>query len=315
MATRVKPGAVSRRRLPGIRSSRLLAAYEDARRFLRREYVTGVAIGSARRSGQVTDEIAICVYVDAKRPLSELSRAQQLPRSIRGVPLDVVQLVLEPQFVVGSEGRARRETRVATLQPGLQIKTAHGDVGTIALAARPRNGGPGVIVTAGHVAGSTGAQVFQPFGNAPEHRVGKVTAVSLAGLDAGCVSIAGRTTSNLPFGSATPITRVRKAREGDSLQMSGAFSGTVQGVVRAIGETKTIFPGGSGAPRTLVGFFLNPPPAAPAAFTEGGDSGALWFDGMGAAVGVHVAGGFDKGVAWAFACDMGQVLDVLGLSL
>lgn len=315
MATKRKARPSRGTKLPGIDDARMLAAYAEARAFLKRAYVTGVAIGSARRDGRLTDEPAICVYVDRKRARSELPKSRLLPRQVGGVPVDVVQMVLEPQFVVGEEGRARRETRAQTLQPGLQVKTSTGNAGTIALAARTKKDGSAVILTAGHVAGSSGVQVYQPFGNAVAHLVGIVKGLSLTGLDAACAGVGGRGTRNVPFGSQTRITRIRKAREKDVLQMSGAFSGMVEGVVGAIGETKTIFPSPSGSPRTLVGFFLNPRAGSTGGITTTGDSGSLWFDAMGNAVGLHVAGGFDKGEAWAFACDIGDVLDALGLEL
>jgi hypothetical protein len=298
-----------KRELAGMDDELLNAAYMDARRFLRRSYVTGLSIGYARRGGQVTDELAICVHVGNKLPDSALTAAQRLPRSIRGVPVDVVQVVLEPQFVDGAEGIARRETRMNPVVPGLQIKTEHQDFGTIGLVARRQSAGASttVLLTAGHVLGGIGVRVFQPNGTTSANAVGRVLDMRVSGIDAGCVGLAGRSGSNIPFDTGRMVAGTRSATINERLSMSGAYAGLIQGVVRGPGELKTIFSGG-----LVTGFYLNPVPGT-TGFTEKGDSGSLWFDDSGHAVGLHVAGGFDSGKAWAFACDIGQVMQILGL--
>lgn len=287
------------------------AAYADARRFLRRPYVAGLSVGYARRGGQITDELAICIHVGNKLPDSQLTAAQRLPRTIRGVRVDVVEMLLEPQFVNGPEGKARRETRMDPVMPGLQIKTEFGSFGSVGLIARRQSSGASatVLLTAGHVLGVVGARVFQPNTTAGPLQVGRVIDVRLSGVDAGCTEFAGRSGLNRPFPTGPTIAGIGKAGINDGLTLSGAYSGVVQGVVHGPGQTKTVFTGG-----LVDGFFLNPLPDA-TGFTEQGDSGSLWFDAAGRAVGLHVAGSYANGEAWAFACDIADVMKVLGLQL
>src|SRR4051812_13517109 len=59
-------GARKRPLPPGIKNAKLTAAYADAQRFLRRDYVTGVGIGYVMKRGQYTKQIAISIHVEAK---------------------------------------------------------------------------------------------------------------------------------------------------------------------------------------------------------------------------------------------------------
>ena len=53
--------------------------------------VTGVGVGYKEIKGRRTRSVAIRVYVRKKLPLSALARDERLPKSIRGVPVDVIQ--------------------------------------------------------------------------------------------------------------------------------------------------------------------------------------------------------------------------------
>lgn len=51
--------------------------------------VVGVGIGFAERGGSRTDELALLVMVDQKRPAESLDAQDIIPAEIEGVPVDV----------------------------------------------------------------------------------------------------------------------------------------------------------------------------------------------------------------------------------
>src|SRR5262245_41676227 len=58
---------------------------------LRYPNVVGVAAGIRMRKGKPTGEPSLIVYVSRKRPKKSLKADQILPRSLDGVPVDVVE--------------------------------------------------------------------------------------------------------------------------------------------------------------------------------------------------------------------------------
>ena len=51
--------------------------------------VVSVGVGLSQRSGRFTDDIAIVVMVQRKRPLADLPPAERLPVELEGIPVDV----------------------------------------------------------------------------------------------------------------------------------------------------------------------------------------------------------------------------------
>jgi hypothetical protein len=58
---------------------------------MRKANVLAVGVGYRTRGGQKTQEVAIVVSVKNKVPLSDLKPGDQLPASLEGVPVDVVE--------------------------------------------------------------------------------------------------------------------------------------------------------------------------------------------------------------------------------
>lgn len=54
--------------------------------------VVGVGVGVRQKNGKLTDEIAIVVMVDKKRPVSHLDPHDLIPSEIKGVPVDVQEI-------------------------------------------------------------------------------------------------------------------------------------------------------------------------------------------------------------------------------
>jgi hypothetical protein len=59
-------------------------------KLLRYDNVVGVASGIRTRKGKPTGEPCLVVYVSRKRPKKDLKPGQVLPRSLDGVPVDIV---------------------------------------------------------------------------------------------------------------------------------------------------------------------------------------------------------------------------------
>ena len=69
---------------------RLLALYPEARETLGRiPGVVEVGVGLRHRAGALVEEAAFVVFVEAKRPRSEVAPDEMIPATFRGIPVDV----------------------------------------------------------------------------------------------------------------------------------------------------------------------------------------------------------------------------------
>lgn len=290
---------------------RLAAAYADARRYLRRKYVTGVGIGYVMECGLCTNEIGISIHVTAKLDDAFLSKAQRFPRTLRGIRVDVVQSNFSAHLS-DAEFHARQRNVADPLRPGILIKTGDGNVGTIGLLVTSLVDGHRYVLSSGHVLDAPGATVYQPNKTLAPVPLADVTMVRGSPNDAAIARYSGRGFRDIPLGTSIRINSVRRAAIGDILRLSGAMTGVTNGKVVWVGTRDMVY--GPGDIRRVNGFQLEPATSADPA-TERGDSGALWFDPAGAGVGLHVGGAVDGGNAWSFACHLDDVMASMQLSL
>lgn len=106
--------------------------------------VVGVGKGKKWRSGSKTDEDAIVVFVEKKRPLDELKSDEVVPSAVDEVQTDVVEIgVIEPAI--------ERKGTVSPLVGGISI--GHPDVtaGSLGVICYDKSGTP-VILSNAHVA-------------------------------------------------------------------------------------------------------------------------------------------------------------------
>ena len=308
--------------LPGITDKKLLTAYAVALRYLRRSYVTGVGIGYAMEDETFTQELALCIHVREKRPIDALTKAQVLPRRLKGVRVDVVRRSFVQQMT-SSEYEARQKTRQDPLRPGALLKTDKSGAGTIGLLVKGMKDGQRYILTAGHVLDGGARNVYQPMRSVAPTPVGTVAGQVHQLVDAGLVGYDGRAAENRPIASSVRITSLRVPGLNDTLTVSGAYSGATAGWVSWIGTSAvgigsgTDHHGGDVSHIKVLGFVVHPLDAASGVLTQKGDSGALWFDAeTGAAVGLHVGSHVDEhGHICALACDMTAVMDRLRVTL
>lgn len=308
--------------LPGVSDPELLAAYAAAQAWLRRSYVTALGIGYARTGGKPTREMALSVHVTKRVPDAELSPRQRFPRTLLGVRVDVVESNIRTHLSE-AEVQARRRTAAVPLRPGILLKTGANDLGTVALSVRGKATGQTFVLGSGHVMLQTGTRVFQPNASAANRLVSEVELVERSRGDAGIASYTGRAAENRPYGTDVLIKRTRPVRVDDRLMMSGAFSGLTEGKVDWVGMR--FIPYADGLRLNVPGFQLRPIVDGDT-LTQPGDSGALWFDRHGAAVGINVGGKDDLAVdsdggaeydttSWAFACHLEHMLEALNVEL
>lgn len=294
--------------LHGVSDSRLIAAYAAAQPWLRRTYVTGIGIGVVWESGKPTQELGLSVHVRKRVPSAQLSERQRFPRTLLGVRVDVVEANIKTHLSQ-AEVKARRRVTADPLRPGVLIKAADGGLGTVGLLVRSRTNGQPFVLGSGHVLGQAGTTFFQPNPSAANALRMTVLRVERSRGDAGIAAYSGRPADNRPIGFSRLISSDRPVRFGDELTMSGAFSGATIGVVDWVGQRPIPYGGGVTIP--IPGFQLRPRKAGQE-LTQPGDSGALWFDDAGSAVGINVGG--EGGVhPWAFASHITDMMSVLGV--
>src|SRR5262245_988854 len=146
--------------------------------------VVGVGLGLKERSGVVTDEVALRVYVREKKERSRLSNEERVPEEFLGVPTDV--LIVREAIPHGvCEDRAKHNPIVGGIS--ISPQRAPGWVGTLGFFATINGvGGPNnvVLVTNHHVLAHGGGQVgdivYQPdrnLGNTSNNPIAKIHAM------------------------------------------------------------------------------------------------------------------------------------------
>lgn len=304
----------------------ILAAYEKARRFLRRPEVLGVSIGAPSKNEVVAPkELAICIYVSSKIPKEMLDPASIFPTQIDGIRVDVVERVYRPKSLSISEMATRQSRTAAQIQPGLGISVASAEMGTLGLMVRDQARGNRLsILSAAHVLsppGNPNREVLQPPWRMYGRRIGAVVQ-SIFDSD-GDAAIAALD-SNLsfrraPIGLAAP-TGIRRAVLGERVKKSGAVTGVTEGTVHAIGEFFIPFEDGTVERQQLMMCFeVRPLDSDTEEISRGGDSGsAVLADSDQNALGLLVADdkyGAADPAEFYLACHLDLVFERLALKL
>lgn len=299
------------RTLPGITDPTLLRAYRAARHLLRRKNVTGLSIGTAWRGGMPA-ETALCIMVRDKIDDAQLQARWRFPRSIEGVPVDVLAFRMTPHALPQAERVLRRATIAATLVPGVAVCDGS-RFGSIGMIVR-RAGDPApYLLTSWHVLpAGQGSAVYQTQTASAASRIGIVAGSMLDRTgDAALVKL-NRNGSNQPCGVTQRLSGARDAVQGEVLRKSGCMTGITEGLVDHVGEFQVPYEQGT---VTMAGFLLRRLPGAAGDISMEGDSGAVWFDpATGEAVGMTVSGDEDGGPEteeWTFACNVRAVLERL----
>lgn len=122
-----------------------------------RTYTVGV--GLKQVGGQYTDQLAICVLVDQKKPVEEVAKDELVPREFGSYITDVMQV--RPALVVD-------DAPYNPLRGGIQISRDSDDgvlappTGTLGAIVTNRGSGKPQALTCAHVMRQTGRQAYQP---------------------------------------------------------------------------------------------------------------------------------------------------------
>lgn len=171
--------------------------------------VVGLAVGNKSIRGEETDERCVVVYVETKRPESELRDRDIVPRSIAGVRTDVVETGRFHALEVVQSTEVERTRRTRPAPGGVSIGHHRITAGTLGVLAR-RNG-QSVILSNNHVLANAndaaiGDPILQPGpadGGRPEDAIARLSEF---------VPIRFSDRSGRPIGEARGSIRVRLLR-------------------------------------------------------------------------------------------------------
>jgi len=136
-----------------------------AKKLLKDDNVTGIDIGYKIKGGQVTEELAIRVFVRNKIDKSKLKKGQIIPKSTRNIKTDVI----EGQYSLQRDRNWARNAatdlkQYEILKGGIQIATRDGETGTLGMIVKDNKTGKPAILTNRHVFGHAkpGDPIYQP---------------------------------------------------------------------------------------------------------------------------------------------------------
>jgi len=261
--------------------------------------VQALGVGYRERSGKVVQRGCIRVYVREKRPLDTIPRNRRLPRSVNGVPVDVV----EAGFVAHAVRPVDRCDPVigGIVVTGTAQFRASGKVGTVGCVVSPL--GRPLLLSCWHVlygpTGQNGDPIVQPTPSGTLNNIGaNVVGIISNRVDCAVAELdATRGTSPTILDLPAAVMTQTTARPGLLVSKSGA-NGIGRGVVISVDTDPPVNVGGQ------VRVFddqieIVPRPGQTGAFNTGAmDSGALWIsDDDGGVVGLHFAGGGSRALA------------------
>ena len=322
------------------RGGREEATYRyHATALLNRPGVTGVALGLRRRSGELTDEVVVKVFVAHKRREGDMPTGAVLPKTLDGpdgaaAGLDVEEMTtpdVPPLHIPdASSASAQSRLRVARRPAVGGVSASHHafPVGTVALGVRDRLSGASCILSCSHVLSQLGNalpgdMVLQPspidggigtpatFGNVLRwtHLQFGGTARNLADAAIAVCAPSQALSWVDGIGTIKGIAPLNSLELGERVRKVGRTTGLTTGVVSAVGATVR-------ANYQALGFGETPTLFVNQILAEiscgYGDSGSLLVDSENRAAGL-LFGGTRRGQTWFNPFDV--VCSALDISL
>ncbi|MCA9921568.1 MAG: hypothetical protein KC421_04305, partial [Anaerolineales bacterium] len=104
--------------------------------WLQRPGVTAVDLGFKWKDGQMTDQLAIRVHVNKKRPLPEIAEADRFPDEVEGISIDVIEATYgihaaSPADVQLEFAKDGRHQRFDDIPLGVSIGSPYSTAGTL----------------------------------------------------------------------------------------------------------------------------------------------------------------------------------------
>jgi hypothetical protein len=265
--------------------------------------VTGIGVGLKEVGGKPTKQVAVRVYVSKKVPRRQLSPEHVLPEQIEGVLLDVI----EDRFY--AHAPADHKVRHPLLKGGVSIgNLLLGGSGTLAASVFDNISGQQMILSNWHVLCGrfdcqVGEPIIQPGTGGGDPGTGGDVIARLARwaltdeIDAAVAFLSGhRFCTDELFELGRISTEPGVAQLSMTVSKSGRTTGATMGTITDLSADVTVNYGPGIGHRELRDQLI---------IQDGnevslpGDSGSLWVDSVGRAVGLNFAGNLDgtRGIA------------------
>jgi endonuclease G, mitochondrial len=264
-------------------------------KYAQRPEVTGIGIGFKVKGGNRLSTLAIRIHVREKHASKYLSARERFPKTIRGVPVDVIEAsyaheVGDMAGQLPDSSWTARTSASGILRPGLSISHEFGRAGTLGLVLRDRRTGQPCLLSAAHVLADhpnfrPGDPIVQPAREDGGTRaVGRFIRLNRDTDSAFAVLEAGVDTDSAQLGSNITVSRARFPSLGDVLEKSGRTTKVTRALVEELGVI--------GGVRFAMRLGPLDPEARPLPpIARPGDSGSIWYDpATGAGVGLHCRG-------------------------
>lgn len=293
------------------------------------EGVTAVDLGFEWRNNQMTDNLAIRVHVQNKRPLAEVPEDQRFPPEVNGIKVDVIQATYGIQHVnldrVQLEGAAsNRGSRFDEIPAGVSIGSPHVSAGTLGAKVFDATTEEPLILSNWHIlaglpTAAAGLPIWQP-GALDGGRNSNNTFALLERFNLGPHDAAvARLTGDRPVTTATyeghAIEDATPPQLGMTVFKSGRTTGYTEGIIDGVKMSTTINYGAAGTRTLQMIFRVVPlPGSGNIEISMGGDSGSVWVEkASGKAVGLHFAGEIGMAPEHALANDITAVMQTLNI--
>lgn len=285
--------------------------------WLKRPGVTAVDVGYKISGDKLTDELALRVHVERKKPLAALETYECFtvsgqPEKAGGFSVDVLEADYAPAQlpplgpeVIEAEA-VSRTGRVSPLLGGISVANARVSAGTLGAIVWDREDCQVCILSNWHVlCGSSacrvGESILQPGrfdGGVAADEVAKLKRWRLdVDADAALANLTGARGSTRDVLGLSPIPGVEEPRLGMQVVKSGRTTEVTKGIIDGVGlSTKLNYGGGTVQSfRDQIHIVPRPPwPSEDYEVSKGGDSGSVWInEATGMAVGLHFAGETD----------------------
>jgi len=275
------------------RAQRLKEA--NAERLRRFPNVTGVGVGLQEVGGRRTSTVAIRVYVARKLPVAELAPQDVLPSEVDGVPVDVI----EARWVVHdvADHRARHNPMIGGISVGNVVLGGSGTIGGSVFDNRSQED---MILSNWHVLCgrndcATGETVIQPgngggdTGTAADIVARLHRAALTDEVDCAVARLSGHRFLIRDLLEQGPLGGVGEAALGGDVRKSGRTTGATIATVTDLSADVDVdgYPEGTHHFRNQL-IIEGTDASLP------GDSGSLWVDDAGRAVGLNFAGSGGK---------------------
>lgn len=269
--------------------------------------VWDIDIGYRMSGGAFTGELAARLFVlGPKMKASDRARYRLAPKSLGGLPLDVISLHFEPH--AGKQPLPKRVNMRAGVVGGISIGTKDDAPGTLGAVFRSSKYGGLVGLTSSHLAPDEHERVFAP---SPVDRPGGVDLGEVIAIDYDYGASLFRVSApGVAVGALLDLPKISGFMYEEELHEAAIERAVVVKSGRTTGVTRARITGLSAS-----GTITLTAEEGGGEIAGGGDSGSLWVTPSGKAVGLHFAGGASGSCGWAQAMPIHGIATSFGLSI